>query len=42
MHVQSIITKPEFEPYKTKSELVHSVNGAQESMIECHICREYA
>jgi hypothetical protein len=42
MHVQRIITKPESEPYKSKSEVVHSVNGGQELTIECHICREYA
>jgi len=41
MHVQSTITRPEFESYMAKSEVIHHVNG-KELTIECHICREYA
>jgi hypothetical protein len=44
MHVQSIITRPEPEPYMAKSEAIHSVNGQELDLetIKCHICREHA
>jgi hypothetical protein len=44
MHVQSIVTRPEPEPFMAKSEAAHSVNGQElnPETIKCHICREHA